>query len=429
MTIWNTDGLAEVCDSAIAAEFFPLLRNAIAPLRALPVRPILFARATQLMLAPPPANFPSYADFANTFQRASEPFYHVQYGPRAWKTQHLCWPSVFTSYEKPLETMGEALEQGKWTALGRALLAATLDRPSTPNDTQPDLAVVIAQGGDGFLVLGDQPRGSIVYEIASEGLRLLGYAHPTCLRGLDHARRRLLRPLGEDVSKEKMTKDLLKEDVLWRYGTKLADATRPVFLEAFEKMRAIAPEVAMAYSAARFNDACGDDNWSAVRVNNFAWESGCYFRNDGAALAAAPVAIHTALGLLHHLLACQIARRFTASFGMEVDPLDAIGFFLQENECYFSCSCTNGDDGPVYRVDPRTGEAQFVGVAERFDWNFNTGPCDAHRGTPARNCLEWTPVDAWLEQVPSREAGAARDSGFQRLAGVDWEDYFRPERG
>ncbi|WP_400766385.1 hypothetical protein [Methylosinus sporium] len=324
--------------------------------------------------------------------------------------------------------MGKALEEKKWAALGGALLAMTLGRPLTPDDEHSDIAIV-RQGDGWFLVLEDRGRELVVYDIAAEGLRLLGYAHRDGLGRVDPPRRRLLWPRGEDPTKE-MTKEDLKADVLWRYGTKLADATRPVFLEAFEKMRAIAPEVALAYSAARFNDACGDDNWSAARVNDFAWESGSYFRNDETALAAAPPAIHTALGLLHHLLACRIAERFTATFGMEVGPVDAIGFFLQGGECYFSCSCTNGDDGPVYRVDPRTGEAQFVGVADRFDWNFNTGATQSYRATPAPACLEWTPLDAWLELIPSREAGAARGGyGFQRLAGVDWDEYFGVRKG
>jgi hypothetical protein len=413
--IWNpkADGLIDHSDSETAKQLYGLLNVAAEPLRFLSIKPILVARVIV------PSRWPN---------QGLKALHRLQYGPHEWETDYLSPYGDLEPYQKSILEMGAELEKGEWVRLGGALLAQTFGLESPPADGQLDVLVVFQDDARLFAFRDQVSKASVAYEIAESGLRFLGRPHSECFTKLEYAPRKPVLSLEEGAAPKRKTMEELRCDVLWRYATKLCDATKPLFLEAFDKMRSIAPEVAMAHSASRFNDAHNDEYWTAVRVNNFAWENGSYFKNGAASLASAPASIHQVLGLLHHLLACQIGRRFTATYGMYVTPLDAIGFFLQDSECYFACSCTNGDDGPVYRIDPRTGDSEFVGVALRFDWNFNSGSVDSHRAVPEERCLEWAPIDLWLEWFPHLKDCARLEafprSEFPLLAGIDKEAYF-----
>lgn len=103
MMNWNAGGLTDVSDSLVAADIFAVLNDAIRPLRALPIRPILFVRSERFTRAP--GNFP------NALEDAPRPLFYIQYGPRAWKSAHLYPPSPFTDFGEPILAMGKTLEK------------------------------------------------------------------------------------------------------------------------------------------------------------------------------------------------------------------------------------------------------------------------------------------------------------------------------
>jgi hypothetical protein len=359
------------------------------------------------------------------------PSHVFQYGPRAWKSGNLNVSSYQADYEQSLLQMAAAFEKLDWTKLAADLFDATVHQIPSESPVPVDY-LFVRQDQDWLLVIRDPATDlAVVYKIGPKQIQLLGCSHPSIFGDLDSAPYRPVRSLAEGPRKGAKKGDRagaieeLRQEVEWRFGTHLLHKSDliPLLVGAGERMADLGQNVALAYSASRFNDARHDEGWTAVRVDDVSWENGSYFGGSGPlSLFRISSVLHTAVGLLHHLLACGLVDCIVRTFGVEINPSDAVGLFLQDSHFYLAWSSSDAEsgDGPVYEIDIRMGGIKLVGLAPRFDWEFNTRDSRSGRGVPADKCLEWMGLDEWLECI---RTGDTKLPSFPDPGQVFWMPY------
>lgn len=354
--------------------------------------------------------------------------YRFQLGPRAWsKAIHVYEGHEVDVrhplYEQELEEFAKQLKLAGWEKLAQPLIDAYLDRPP-PGDDRCSVQVSLCWQDDGrFCVVHDrQAHRAVAFQWGDEGLSLLGDAHPQPLNQFDRqlaldAHRRPVVPVEEGTAVPKPAEragrmDEFMAEVQWRYATRLDWKLDGLLLEACDRLGRMEGDIGLAYAGHRFNDACGDDRWLAVRLGNFAWENGAYFRSGADSLRSAPSQVHELLGILVHLQAGGLGAAFNHSYGYPVDPLDVIGLFRQAATCYFACANSQGSCGPVYEIGVDTGRTSLIGFTDRFDWNFNQGS-RAGGVIPRSDVLEIVTLDELVRRVETGdtpyEAGPPHD--------------------
>lgn len=308
-------------------------------------------------------------------------------------------------YEQEAEQLARSLKLAKWERLAAQINAEAERAATTPNKSfgralaqlnseigfgsfgnkLSKLQVTLCWQDDGrFVTIHDRARNfAVAFQWTADEMILMGEVHPERLNmfaqrsGRENFERPLL-PLDEGIIGTKIAQkagqmDEFRKAVQWRYATKLGHTLDALLLEACDRMRDIDGDIGIAYAGHRFNDAAGDDNWLAIRWENFAWENGSYFQRSAESLRSAPPEIHSLLGLLVHLQSSGLSSAYNACYGYPVDALDVIGLFRQDGRFYFACSNSHESCAPVYEVDVTTGRSTLCGFSDRYDWNFNKG--------------------------------------------------------
>jgi len=317
------------------------------------------------------------------------------------------------TYEQAALAIARGLKAGDWVSLGTTLLDAS--GADLPNDDERQIQIVLCwQDDDRLCAIRDQKtERAVVYRLTATGFELLGEPHPAPLRRLHDRANTPIMPIVSleggvrdwKVAEKAGRIDELRTEIMWRYATKLDRRFDDLMLEASDRLRELGAVVGIAHARSRFNDACGDDNWTAVRVDNFAWESGVYFTSSANSLRGAPRAIHEAVGILQHLVACGMERAFDEAYGYPVSGGDVMGMFIEGGKCVFACCNPHYSSGPVYRIDPRSGDTTLDGFTGRFDFNFNTRP-RAGGAVPEELILESVSIDELLRRI---DAGSELD--------------------
>lgn len=379
-------------------------------------------------------------DFAGSrwFEPNVDPseIYRFQLGPRTWSKHIYVYEGHKVDdrhplYEQELERFAKQLKLAEWEKLAQPLIDMRLGRRA-PENGQSTVQVTLSWQDDGrFCVVHDRPaRTALAFEWGEARLSLLGEAHPERLGKYDirnafdaHRRPVVPRDEGEAVPKAAERAGRMDEflaELMWRYSTRLDRRLDALLLEACDRLRGLNGDAGLAFARHRFNDACGDDGWLAVRLGNFAWENGAYFRSGANSLRSAPSQIHELLGMLVHLQAGGIGEAFNESYGYPVEPLDVIGLFRQADSYYFACANSQGASGPVYEISLATGQTSLIGFTDRFDWNFNHGS-RAGGVIPKGDALDIVTLDELVRRI---EAGdTPYDAGPPHDLAVDWMSY------
>lgn len=359
--------------------------------------------------------------------------YRFQYGPHSWsEVIYLHSPSPSSHsvprYQQDAEDLARQLKAAKWEDLARPLIApgeVALVRDGDSNRIQ----VTLCWQDDGqYCTVHDRQRGvAIAFAWSADGLTLLGEAHPHRLRQLENrtmSYERPVLPLEEGVADPKPAEragrmDEFRAAIQWRYATRLDNGLDGLVLECCDRLDGIDGDIGMAFAGHRFNDACGDDSWLAVRHGNFAWENGAYFTANAESLRSASADVHQLLGLLVHLKTSGVGNALMKSYGYPVDALDVIGVFRQQGTAYLACCNSQGSCGPVYEIDPRLGSTSLCGFTDRFDWNFHRGS-RAGGMIPECDVLRIMTLDELVRRV---ETGDLPIEGPPHDLDVAWRQY------
>lgn len=369
-----------------------------------------------------------------------EELYRFQFGPRSWSErilthEHYTIPEEHPHYAQDAIRLAMSLKMAGWEKLAGQMIAPKppIKLVSLSSPLEPDLRhlqVVLCWQADGrYLVIHDRKSATaIALTWDADSLHVMGEVSIRRLEALERtAFEAVVVPRDDELIEHKQgaragQMDEMMEAIQWRYETKLDNKFDAILLEACDRMEEIEGELGIAYARHRFNDGCGDDNWLAVRCDNFAWENGNYFARDAQSLRSAPKDVHLLLGLLVHLEASGLSSAFNACYGYAPEDLDVIGVFRQEGRYYFACCSSNGDCGPVYSIDTKTGTTELFGFADRYDWNFNTRS-RAGGAVPAQSVLEIVTIDEVIRRVRTGEIGY---DGPPQGVDVPWHWYLPP---
>lgn len=355
--------------------------------------------------------------------------YHFQLGPRAWETVKFrhnpdSVDAHAPGYAQEAERLASRLMLARWEEHARAIF----DRfaGTTAKDGTAEIEVYLGWQSDGRLcAIRDTAANKVLYlQWANGSLTLSGEADPapldrllkkvTCERPIVSVAEGAANIVGTKMGKI----EELRGTILWRYASNLDGDFQAILFETCRRLQGLSGNIGLAFSEQRFNDACGDDAWQAVRIGDLAWENGAYFERNAASLRTAPPDMHLVLGILNHLIACDIKGAFEHAFGYRVSPGHVIGVFREDGSYYFACCYSWGDAGPVYRIDPVAEQVALVGFTERFDWNFNDSRRDGWI-VPKARILETLALDDMFRRV---EAGNFPFLDWNEL-GVAWEHY------
>jgi len=369
-----------------------------------------------------------------------EELYRFQLGPRIWSGHIYTYedyriPEEQPSYAQDAERLAMRLKMAGWEKLADQMIAPKppIKLVSLSSPLEPDLRhlqVVLCWQADGrYLVIHDR-RSATAIALTWDGdsLHVMGEASTKRLEALERtACEAVVVPRDDDLIEHKQgaragQMDELRQAIVWHYETKLDDKFDALLLEACDRMEEIEGELGIAYARHRFNDGCGDDNWLAVRCGNFAWENGAYFARGAQSLRSAPKDVHILLGLLVHLEASGLSSAFNACYGHDLDVQDVIGLFRQEGRYYFACCNSQGECGPVYSINAKTGTTELFGFTDRYDWNFNTRS-RAGGAVPAQSVLEIVTIEEVIRRVETGEFGY---EGPPHGMAVPWAWYLPP---
>lgn len=359
--------------------------------------------------------------------------YRFQYGPRSWSERiYLDSSLVFShpvpEYEQEANALARQLKAAKWEDLARSLIAPRGFALVKNGDSNRIQVSLVWQDDGQYCTVHDRERSvAIAFAWAADGLTLLGEADANRLRQLENrvmSSQRPVLPLGEAANDSKPAEragrmDEFRAAVQWRYSTRLDKELDGLLLECCDRLDGIDGDIGMAFAGHRFNDACGDDSWLAVRHDNFAWENGAYFTANAGSLRSASSEVHQLLGLLVHLQASGVGAALMKSYGYPVEALDVIGLFRQHGVAYFACCNSQGSCGPVYEIDPYRGATRLCGFTDRFDWNFHRG---ARAGglIPENDVLQIVTLNELVRRV---ETGDLSAGGPPHELNVAWKQY------
>jgi|GEM_PF-5984521 len=199
----------------------------------------------------------------------------------------------------------------------------------------------------------------------------------------------------EDLPQE--IESRIRKDLNWSFGSHYSDAINPLLKFAVSKLEPFGERVAILAGQYRFNDAGNDENWMAVRLDDYSWDNGCYFSNSLDKLGDMSDDARILVGVVSQVVAAKLMAKFTETTGYVFDAMDVWGIIRQDRKWLFAFSSSNGYDGAVYEIDPSSGALIFLGLAARFDWDLP---------------LRWITVDNWLQGLQSGEIPEYSDEAF-----------------
>ena len=351
--------------------------------------------------------------------------FQFQYGPRVWSKTGLFSHDRLPDYENKLTTAFKELDSSKWYELVEDLHDATIAHKHGSENRY--FQSILAFQRDGVWLVGRDQSDDVyvTYKIGQNRLELLGRAKAPQLNRLSDVWRDPVRaPTDNRQYSPKPDPSHIQQELCWRFQNKIDMSLDDLMLEAIKKMKVFGSDIALVWSESRFNDCFNDKNWTGVRVDDYFWESGSYFMNNAQALSRAPEKFYLALGLLHQLITSRIGEIFTHSYGPSIQPMDVAGLFFQDGDFLFAYSSSYGDDGPVYRIHPETGNLELIGVATRIDWRLNPFDMPLVNGKRTRRrqrALHWFTLDEYFGGL-SKEKQLMAD--VPALRGDIWESYF-----
>lgn len=308
--------------------------------------------------------------------------FRLQYGARTWRTgawNHTRFdPTGMPEYKAELEQACRRLREGNWQVLACNFMSGMPFMAPTERDPGIEMCLRIEEGEITFHVRSEHSSKTVCMDVAEKGFRSVHRSRDVWFKAYGYDRPIPVVPPKRMFSSGDLSPlDRIGQEVKWWYDTPLQEgpdgqATLGSFLNVLQNRFAeVGEQVAIAYSRHRFNDAMGDDFWSAVYVDGHAWENGCYFRNSAALLAAAPRAINEAIGLLEQVNTCGVRQRFADYIGDPAIEPDTMVLSYDGRGLLIAFSSSVDDGGPVYRMDPETGLPSFIGLTPRLDWRFN----------------------------------------------------------
>jgi hypothetical protein len=422
------DGLSDASKCASAKQLFSLIvtstgmRDGRPPYLLDTVSPFLIAREIGLS--------------SRDQQARPTEQYRFQFGPRRWSSGIYPWDNSYAearlpAYERRTLAIARELKAGDWVTLAQKMFETTFKAGifgKYAGSDEPIIQIVLCwQGADRICSIRDQRSGrAVAYGIGKDGFEFLGVPDRGPLERLQQRAYGSPAPImpsasGEEASVARRIRPIedLRAEIMWHYSSKLDRSFDNLMLEAVDRLKELGSVVAVAHSRSRFNDAAGDENWIAVRVDNSAWENGTYFQSSTASLRGAPSVIHEAVGILHHLIACGMDRIFSNAYGNSVTPGDVTGVFIDGNGAFFACCDTNCVSGPVYLIDPRTGATSLYGFTSLFDDSFNSGS-RAGGTIPAEVMLDILSIDEVLKRV---ETGKCPNDAPPHDLDIAWRNY------